>query len=168
MVFSRSKNPSSFPITYPNFVAPINRDECFGFLATVEREDQLSDKATIRPRGMLTSAVTEKRKVITHRKQASWMASFGTVRNDREPLSNPYQIHDLCPVNLYPPVENRVAQIPARVEEMSTPRFHIRTAPQTLTEYRDVQLERLRSVEPEQAGPLDPIAPTCRAGLLPQ
>jgi hypothetical protein len=30
------------------------------------------------------------------------MASFGAVRNDREPLSNPYQTHDLCPVNLCP------------------------------------------------------------------
>jgi hypothetical protein len=30
------------------------------------------------------------------------MASFNAVRNDREPLSNPYQTHDLCPVNLCP------------------------------------------------------------------
>jgi hypothetical protein len=66
------------------------------------------------------------------------MASFGAVRNDREPLSNPYQTHDLCPVDLCPAVENRVAQIPARVEEMSALRFHIRTAPQTLTEYQGV------------------------------
>ena len=43
-----------------------------------------------------TSAVTAKRKVVTYRKQASRMASFGAVRNDREPLSNPYQTHDLC------------------------------------------------------------------------
>ena len=47
-----------------------------------------------------TSAVTAKRKVVTYRKQAARMASFGAVRNDREPLSNPYQTHDLCPVNL--------------------------------------------------------------------
>jgi hypothetical protein len=44
-----------------------------------------------------TSAVTAKRKVVTYRKQASRMASFGAVRYDREPLSNPYQTHDLCP-----------------------------------------------------------------------
>jgi len=31
---------------------------------------------------------------------------------------------DLCPVNLCPDVENRVVQIPARVEEMSALRFH--------------------------------------------
>jgi hypothetical protein len=49
-----------------------------------------------------TSAVTAKRKVVTYRKQASRMASFGAVRNDWEPLSNPYQTHDLCPVNLCP------------------------------------------------------------------
>ena len=49
-----------------------------------------------------TSAVTAKRKVVTYRKQASRMASIGAVRNDREPLSNPYQTHDLCPVNLCP------------------------------------------------------------------
>jgi hypothetical protein len=45
--------------------------------------------------------VTAKRKVVTYRKQASRMASFGAVRHDQEPLSNPYQTHDLCPVNLY-------------------------------------------------------------------
>src|SRR3984957_19047023 len=50
-------------------------------------------------------AVTAKRKVVTYRKQASRMASFGAVRNDREPLSNPYQTHDLCPADLCP--ENR-------------------------------------------------------------
>ena len=44
-----------------------------------------------------TSAVTAKRKVVTYRKQASRMASFDAVRNDREPLSNPYQTRDLCP-----------------------------------------------------------------------
>ena len=49
-----------------------------------------------------TSAVTAKRKVVTYRKQASRMASFGAVRYDREPLSNPYQTHDLCPVDLCP------------------------------------------------------------------
>ena len=49
-----------------------------------------------------TSAVTAKRKVVTYRKQASRMASFGAVRNDREPLSNPYQTHDLCPLDLCP------------------------------------------------------------------
>ena len=49
-----------------------------------------------------TSAVTAKRKVVTYRKQASRMAPFGAVRYDREPLSNPYQTHDLCPVNLCP------------------------------------------------------------------
>src|SRR6266568_7189815 len=49
-----------------------------------------------------TSAVTAKRKVVTYRKQASRMASFGAVRYDREPLSNPYQTRDLCPVNLCP------------------------------------------------------------------
>src|ERR1700722_12484600 len=51
---------------------------------------------------MLTSAVTAKRKVVTYRKQASRMASFGAVRHDREPLSNPYQTHDLCLVDLCP------------------------------------------------------------------
>jgi hypothetical protein len=35
-------------------------------------------------------------------KQASRMASFGAVRYDREPLSNPYQTHDLCPEDLCP------------------------------------------------------------------
>jgi hypothetical protein len=30
------------------------------------------------------------------------MASFGAVRHDREPLSNPYQTHDLCLVDLCP------------------------------------------------------------------
>jgi hypothetical protein len=30
------------------------------------------------------------------------MASFGAVRYDREPLSNPYQTRDLCPVDLCP------------------------------------------------------------------
>ena len=66
------------------------------------------------------------------------MASFGAVRNGREPLSNPYQTRDLCPVDLCPVVANRVAQITARVEEMSALRFHIPTAPLTLTEYQDV------------------------------
>ena len=46
--------------------------------------------------------MTAKRKVVTYRKQASRMASFGAVRYDREPLSNPYQTHDLCPVDLCP------------------------------------------------------------------
>jgi len=50
----------------------------------------------------------------------------------------PYRARDLCPVDLCPAVENRVAQIPARVEEMSALRFYIRTAPQTLTEYQSV------------------------------
>src|SRR5438874_13802470 len=49
-----------------------------------------------------TSAVTAKRKVVTYRKQASRMASFGAVGNEREPLSNPYQTHDLCPVDVCP------------------------------------------------------------------
>jgi hypothetical protein len=53
---------------------------------------------------MPPNAVTAKRKVVTYRKHASRMAPFGAVRNDREPLSNPYQTHDLCPVNLCPPV----------------------------------------------------------------
>src|SRR5450631_219163 len=52
-----------------------------------------------------TSAATAKRKVVTYRKQASRMASFGAVRNDREPLSNPYQTHDLCPVDLCPALD---------------------------------------------------------------
>jgi hypothetical protein len=30
------------------------------------------------------------------------MATFGAVRNDQERLSNPYQTHDFCPVNLCP------------------------------------------------------------------
>src|ERR1700722_13114244 len=47
-------------------------------------------------------AVTAKRNVVTYRKQASRMASFGAVRYDREPLSNPNQTHDLCPANLCP------------------------------------------------------------------
>jgi hypothetical protein len=34
---------------------------------------------------------------------------------------------------------------------------------QTVTEYRNVSLERPRLIEPEQAGLLDPIASTCRA-----
>src|SRR5580704_9549884 len=55
----------------------------------------------------VTSAVTAKRKVVTYRKQALRIASFGAARNDREQLSNPYQTHDLCPVSLCPPVENR-------------------------------------------------------------
>jgi hypothetical protein len=29
-------------------------------------------------------------------------AFFGAVRFDREPLSNPYQTHDLCPLDLCP------------------------------------------------------------------
>ena len=33
------------------------------------------------------------------------MASFGAVRNDREPLSNPYQTHDLCPIDLCPALD---------------------------------------------------------------
>ena len=49
-----------------------------------------------------TSAVTAKRKVVTYRKKATRMASFGAVRHDREPLSNSYQTRDLCPVNLCP------------------------------------------------------------------
>ena len=49
-----------------------------------------------------TSAVTAKRKVRDYRKQASRMASFGAVRCDREPLSNPYQTHDLCPTRILP------------------------------------------------------------------
>ena len=57
-----------------------------------------------------TSAVTAKRKVVTYRKQASRMASFGAVRYDREPLSNPYQTPDLCPVNLCLSVEIQLAQ----------------------------------------------------------
>jgi hypothetical protein len=40
--------------------------------------------------------------VVTYRKQASRMAPFGAVRYDREPLSNPYQTHDLCPLDLCP------------------------------------------------------------------
>src|ERR1700678_923433 len=65
-----------------------------------------------------TSAVTAKRKVVTYRKQASRMASFGAVRNDREPISNPYQTHYLCPVDLCPSVENRVAQMLARASRL--------------------------------------------------
>src|SRR5580704_3774622 len=55
------------------------------------------------PKKVREVAVTAKRKVVTYRKQASRMASFGAVRHDREPLSNPYQTHDLCPLNLCPP-----------------------------------------------------------------
>ena len=64
----------------------------------------MSEMPTIHSSGMLTSAVTAKRKVVTYRKQASRMASFGAVRNDQEPLSNPYQTHDLCPVDLCPEI----------------------------------------------------------------
>ena len=72
---------------------------------------QCSVKKTYRARSQLlrlglepfpTSAVTAKRKVVTYRKQASRMASFGAVRNDQEPLSNPYQTRDLCPVDFCP------------------------------------------------------------------
>jgi hypothetical protein len=61
-----------------------------------------------------TSAVTAKRKVVTYRKQASRMASFGAVRYDREPLSNPYQTYDLCPVDLCPPSRIRWEKTLAR------------------------------------------------------
>jgi hypothetical protein len=66
------------------------------------------------------------------------MAPFSALRNSWQRLLHPYRTHDLCPANLCPAVANRVAQIPARVEEMSALRFHIRTAPQTLTEYQGV------------------------------
>jgi hypothetical protein len=66
-----------------------------------------------------TSAVTAKRKVVTYRKHASRMASFGAVRNDQEPLSNPYQTHDLCPVDLCLSVKNRVAHMLARVSTLT-------------------------------------------------
>jgi len=56
-------------------------------------------------------AVT-KRKVVTYRKQASRMASFGAVRHDREPLSNPYQTRDLCPIDLCPTFARRGCDIP--------------------------------------------------------
>jgi hypothetical protein len=49
------------------------------------------------------------KEVVTYRKQASRMASFGAVRNDRKPLSNPHQTHDLYTVNLRP---NRTLDFP--------------------------------------------------------
>src|SRR5580692_7448565 len=44
-----------------------------------------------------TSAVTAKRKVVTYRNKRHGWLLFGAVRCDREPLSNPYQTHDLLP-----------------------------------------------------------------------
>src|SRR5260370_39286733 len=72
-----------------------------------------------------TSAVTAKRKVVTYRNHASRMASFGAVRYDREPLSNPYQSHDLCPVNLCPDSEFRLVRVlpfygQSRIEDFSS------------------------------------------------
>ena len=37
------------------------------------------------------------------------MASLGAVGNDREPLSNPYQTHDLCRMALCPEPCQRIA-----------------------------------------------------------
>ena len=81
---------------------PSSTSICYSPIEASRPKEHVSDKRTTRPRGMLTSAVTAKRKVVTYRKQASRMASFGAVRYDREPLSNPYQTHDLCPVDLCP------------------------------------------------------------------
>jgi len=63
-----------------------------------------------------TSAVTAKRNVVTYRKQASRMASFGAVRNDQEPLSNPYQTHDLCSVNLCPNLCPNLCLEPSKIK----------------------------------------------------
>ena len=59
-----------------------------------------------------TAVVTAKRKVVTYRKQTSRMASFGAVRNDREPLSKPYQTHDLCPLDLCPDKLLKTSDLP--------------------------------------------------------
>ena len=46
-----------------------------------------------------TSAVTEGRNL---QKKAPRMASFGALRHDQEPLSNPYLTRDLCRTDFCP------------------------------------------------------------------
>ena len=45
----------------------------------IEREDQVYDKATICPRGMLTSAVTVLCSLVTDKKQKARIPTFGTL-----------------------------------------------------------------------------------------
>jgi len=55
------------------------------------KRNHLSDKPTwtLRPRGMLTSAVTAKRKRVTYWNQGERIAPFSALRNDSQPLLHP-------------------------------------------------------------------------------